>query len=67
MYLSFAPLGAPVASIYTSDPQQQRTLWADFKTKYAKEYETPQEEERRFGIFLEQLKVSPILPAPGRP
>ena len=56
MLSSFA--SAPVGTIFTADVKQQQVLWHDFKTTFAKSYSTQQEEERRFGVFLDFLKIA---------
>jgi C1A family cysteine protease len=46
------------ASLYTEDPSQQKQLWETFKLKFKKSYSTMDEETRRFGHFLENLKAA---------
>jgi hypothetical protein len=46
------------AGIYRDDPFQQKALWESFKLNFKKSYGTVDEETRRFGHFIENLKAS---------
>jgi hypothetical protein len=46
------------AGIYRDDPSQQKALWESFKLNFKKSYGTVDEETRRFGHFLENLKAA---------
>jgi hypothetical protein len=46
------------AGIYRDDPFQQKALWESFKLNFKKSYGTVDEETRRFGHFLENLKAA---------
>jgi hypothetical protein len=46
------------AGIYRDDPSQQKALWESFKLNFKKSYGTMDEETRRFGHFLENLKAA---------
>lgn len=44
------------AGIFPTDPKHQKNLWEAFKRDHFKNYDTMEEESRRFGHFLENLK-----------
>lgn len=44
------------APFYTSNVDEQRKLWSDFKHKFPKPYAAPDEENVRFKVFVENLK-----------
>jgi hypothetical protein len=46
------------AGIYRDDSSQQKALWESFKLNFKKSYGTVDEETRRFGHFLENLKAA---------
>ncbi|KAJ1407434.1 cysteine proteinase [Ochromonadaceae sp. CCMP2298] len=45
------------ASVFSEDHTHQKYLWEAFKAEHSKSYSTMDEESRRFGIFIENLKV----------
>ncbi|RYG65161.1 hypothetical protein EON64_12505 [archaeon] len=51
-----AVLASASAGIFPEDPSQQKALWETFKQKFVKNYQTMDEETKRFGHFLENLK-----------
>jgi C1A family cysteine protease len=44
------------AGIFPEDPKEQKALWDSFKANFRKGYETMDEEHKRFGHFLENLR-----------
>ena len=44
--------------IYTSDVTAQKILWENFKVEHKKSYETAAEEQMRFNLFLENIKIA---------
>jgi hypothetical protein len=48
------------AGIYRDDPSQQKALWESFKLNFKKSYGAVDEETRRFGHFLENLKAADL-------
>ncbi len=57
--IMFASVAATAfAGIYRDDPSQQKALWESFKLNFKKSYGTMDEETRRFGHFLENLKAA---------
>jgi len=48
------------AGLFPEDPHQQKALWESFKREHGKNYETMEEETRRFGHFLENLKMADL-------
>lgn len=51
-----AVLASASAGIFPEDPSQQKALWETFKQKFVKNYQTMDEETKRFGHFLENVK-----------
>jgi len=49
---------AAAGSLLPSNEEQQRYLWQSFKADYHKSYNSTEEDSRRFGYFLENLKVA---------
>jgi C1A family cysteine protease len=45
------------AKVYTDDAAQQKYMWESFKREYFRNYESMEEENRRFNIFLENIKL----------
>lgn len=45
------------AAFYTEDKAVLKTIWADYKIKWAKTYATVQEEALRFNIFVDKLQM----------
>eukprot|EP01036_Dinobryon_divergens_P022598 gene22598-30866_t len=45
------------AALFTEDASFQKNLWESFKNEYGKSYETTEIENRKFSIFLENLKT----------
>eukprot|EP00600_Ochromonadales_sp_CCMP1393_P010392 CAMPEP_0174953856 /NCGR_PEP_ID=MMETSP0004_2-20121128/94_1 /TAXON_ID=420556 /ORGANISM="Ochromonas sp., Strain CCMP1393" /LENGTH=330 /DNA_ID=CAMNT_0016201591 /DNA_START=32 /DNA_END=1024 /DNA_ORIENTATION=+ len=48
------------ATLFNEDHTHQKYLWESFKSEHKKAYDTMDEETRRFGIFLENLKVADL-------
>lgn len=48
------------ATLYTSDPTEQKKLWEEFKTQFGKKYETMTEESHRFSVFIENLRSADL-------
>jgi len=46
------------AKLFPEDPAQQKYMWESFKMEHNKNYDTMEEESRRFNMFLENLKVA---------
>jgi C1A family cysteine protease len=46
------------AGLFPEDPVQQKAVWETFKQNHQKSYSTMEEESRRFGHFLENLKAA---------
>jgi C1A family cysteine protease len=53
-------LCASATALYTDDHVHQKTLWESFKTEFKKEYQTMEEEQKRFTIFLENIKMADL-------
>lgn len=51
---------AASTTLYSEDHTQLKTLWEDFKTKFAKKYDTMEDETRRFYLFVENLKTADL-------
>lgn len=57
--LLFVALAAAAhAAVYTTDAGKQKEMWEQFKIDFRRKYETPEEESRRFEIFLTNLKLA---------
>eukprot|EP01038_Epipyxis_sp_PR26KG_P013144 gene13144-17612_t len=50
--------GASAAKLYSDDAKAQKSLFESFKQKFNKVYETMAEEEHRFAIFIENVKMA---------
>jgi len=48
------------AKLYTEDNSQQKYMWESFKRDHSRSYATMEEENQRFGHFLENLKVADL-------
>lgn len=46
------------APLYSEDPRNMKMLWEGFKSKFAKAYSTFEEEENRFRIFIDNVKMA---------
>lgn len=46
------------AKLFTEDVHAQKNLWENFKAEFKPEYADDAEEKRRFGYFLENLKIA---------
>jgi len=53
----FAVISTVSAGVFTENAAEQKSLWESFKKDFGKVYTTMEEETRRFGIFLDNLKV----------
>jgi len=53
-----AAASAGTATLYSSDPVVQKTLWDNFKVQFGKKYESMESEQRKFYLFVENLKVA---------
>jgi len=51
---------ASSSPLYTSDAAQQQYLFDSFKRSYGKTYATAEEDSRRFGIFIDNLKTADL-------
>jgi len=49
---------AASASMYTEDPTHLKYMWENFKREYFKSYSTMDEENSRFGNFVNNLKLA---------
>lgn len=56
LFVAFAV--ASQAAVFTSDASQQKEMWNKFKLDFQRKYETPEEEGRRFEIFLTNVKLA---------
>lgn len=58
-FIAFAAIAAAnvQAALYTEDKTVLKTMWTDFKQKFAKKYATAEEEELRFNIFVDKIQV----------
>lgn len=50
--------GSVSAALYSSDPSHQKFLWENFKREHGRTYASAEEENIRFGHFLENLKTA---------
>jgi len=55
--LALALLAGANASLFTNDTSAQKYMWDSFKSEHGKTY-SADEESKRFGIFVENLKVA---------
>ena len=55
--LALALAASASAKVYTDDATQQKYMWETFKREYFRNYESMEEENRRFNIFLENIKI----------
>jgi C1A family cysteine protease len=56
--LALALFAAPAsAKLYTSSIESQKYLWEEFKAEYGKTYSSPEEEEIRFNVFVDNLHL----------
>ena len=55
--LALALAASASAKVYTDDATQQKYMWESFKREYFRNYESMEEENRRFNIFLENIKI----------
>ena len=55
--LALALAASASAKVYTDDVTQQKYMWETFKREYFRNYESMEEENRRFNIFLENIKL----------
>jgi len=55
--LALALAASASANVYTDDATQQKYMWESFKREYFRNYESMEEENRRFNIFLENIKI----------
>jgi len=53
-------IGAASAKLYSEDATFQKYLWEDFKREHNKNYESMDEENRRFNIFMENLQMADL-------
>ena len=44
--------------LYTNDVAAQKLLWENFKNEHKKSYTTATEEQMRFNLFLENIKLA---------
>eukprot|EP00349_Pseudokeronopsis_sp_Brazil_P007290 CAMPEP_0202955966 /NCGR_PEP_ID=MMETSP1396-20130829/505_1 /ASSEMBLY_ACC=CAM_ASM_000872 /TAXON_ID= /ORGANISM="Pseudokeronopsis sp., Strain Brazil" /LENGTH=329 /DNA_ID=CAMNT_0049672763 /DNA_START=42 /DNA_END=1031 /DNA_ORIENTATION=- len=56
--VALAVLASATAKLFPEDPIQQKYMWESFKREYRHEFATMEEESRRFGHFLENLKMA---------
>jgi cathepsin F len=49
---------ARAGNLYFDDEVLMKDMWATFKKDWRKEYASPEEENKRYGIFLENLKLA---------
>lgn len=50
--------GSVSAALYSSDPTHQKYLWESFKREHGRSYSSADEENIRFGHFLQNLKTA---------
>jgi len=53
-------LASASAALYSEDSTHQKYLWENFKRDHNKNYSTMDEETKRFGHFIENLKISDL-------
>ena len=53
-----AILASASANVFSGDATNQKYLWESFKRDHAKSYSTMEEETKRFGYFLANLKTA---------
>mmetsp|Transcript_18646 Transcript_18646/g.31416 ORF Transcript_18646/g.31416 Transcript_18646/m.31416 type:complete len:330 (+) Transcript_18646:57-1046(+) len=53
--LTFAATGS--AKFYTEDTTHQKYMWEAFKSEYGRDYASMDEENKRFGHFIENMKA----------
>jgi len=58
--LAAALVATASARLYIEDSAAQKTLWESFKTEHKRSYATMEEENHRFAVFLENLKVADL-------
>jgi len=58
LIVASAVIAAATAKLFPNDPAQQKYLWESFKREFRHEFSTMEEETRRFGHFLENLKMA---------
>jgi len=58
LVVALAVVASSSAVLFSEDHTHQKYLWESFKREHNKSYETMDEESRRFGIFLENLKTA---------
>lgn len=51
---------ASAANLYSEDHTKLKTLWEEFKTRFERKYETMEEENHRFYVFVENLKAADL-------
>lgn len=56
--LSVMAISMASAVLYTADPTHQKHMWETYKTEYHKQYVTVEEEETKFKVFLDNLKIA---------
>ena len=44
-------------ALYTNDPEEQKRLFHEFKSKHGKSYASIEEENVKFGVFLKKLEL----------
>lgn len=60
LYKVVASSSSSSSRLYTSDAAQQQYLFDSFKRSYGKTYATTEEDSRRFGIFIDNLKAADL-------
>ena len=48
---------ALTTALYTNDPDEQKRLFHEFKSKHGKSYASIEEENVKFGVFLKKLEL----------
>jgi len=58
LVVALAVVAAASAKMFPEDPIQQKYMWESFKREHGHNFSTMEEESRRFGHFLENLRMA---------
>ncbi len=58
LVVAMAVMAAASAKLFPEDPAHQKYMWESFKREHNHNFSTMEEETRRFGHFLENLKMA---------
>jgi len=60
LVVAIAVMASVSAKLFPEDPAQQKVMWENFKRDFGHNFSTMEEETRRFGHFLENLKMADV-------